>query len=111
VRPLRALHTWGLPEGTPTGSFGATVVATITWPLGVYGLSRRDTTDLMRDIFGLPISVGAVVGRQRIGAAALAQAHEQAQAQVTKAPVKYADETGWKLGDLYACLSVVVTPA
>jgi transposase len=100
----------GLPEGTPTGSFGATVVAAITMLLGVYGLSRRDTADLMGDMFGLPISVGAVVGCQRIGAAALAQPHEQALAEVPRAPIKYADETGWKLGNVYACLWVVVTP-
>jgi transposase len=99
-----------LPPGTPTGSFGATVVAAITLLLGVYGLSRRDTTELLRDMFGLPISVGAVVGCQRIGAAALARPHAQAQAEIPNAPVKYADETGWKVGDLYACLWVVVTP-
>jgi len=98
-----------LPPGTPTGAFGATVVAAITLLLGVYGLSRRDAADLLRDMFGLPISVGAVVGCQRIGAA-LAQPHAQAQAEIPNAPVKYADETGWKVGDLYACLWVVVTP-
>jgi hypothetical protein len=100
-----------LPAGTATGSFGATVVATITLLLGVYGLSRRDTADLMRDLFGRPISLGAVVGCQRIGAAALAQPHEEALAPLPNAPVKYADETGWKLGDVYVCLWVVVTPA
>lgn len=99
-----------LPPGTPTGSFGATVVAAITLLLGVYGLSRRDAADLLRDMFGLPISVGAVVGCQRIGAAALARPHAQALAEIPNAPVKYADETGWKVGDLYACLWVVVTP-
>lgn len=99
-----------LPKGVPTGSFGATVVAAVTLLLGVYGLSRRDTADLLRDMFSLPISVGAVVGCQRIGAAALARPHDEAQAEVPKAPVKYADETGWKLGDVYACLWVVVTP-
>lgn len=99
-----------LPHGTPTGAFGATVIATITLLLGVYGLSRRDTADLMRDMFGLPISVGAVVGCQRIGAAALAPAHAQAQAEIPKAAVKNVDETGWKIGDVYACLWVVVTP-
>lgn len=98
-----------LPEGVPTGAFGATVVAALTLLLGVYGLSRRDVSDLMRDMFGLPISVGGVVGCQKIGADALAPAHAQAQAEIPKAPVKYADETGWKLGDLYACLWVVVT--
>jgi transposase len=98
-----------LPAGTPTGAFGATVVAAITLLLGVYGLSRRDTAELLRDMFSLPISVGGVVGCQRLGAAALAPAHEEAQAEVPRAPIKYSDETGWKLGDVYACLWVVVT--
>jgi transposase len=98
-----------LPAGTPTGAFGATVVAAITLLLGVYGLSRRDTADLLGDMFSLPISVGGVVGCQRLGAAALAAPHEEAQAEVPNAPIKYSDETGWKLGDVYACLWVVVT--
>jgi transposase len=99
-----------LPEGVPTGSFGSRAVATITLLLGVYGLSRRDVQELFADMFGLPISLGAVVGCQKLGAAALAPAHTQAAAEVPKAPVKYADETGWQLGKLYACLWVVVTP-
>jgi transposase len=99
-----------LPEGVPTGAFGSRVVATITLLLGVYGLSRRDVVELLGDMFGLPISVGGVVGCQKLGAAALAPAHAQVQAEVPKAPVKYADETGWQLGKLYACLWVVVTP-
>jgi transposase len=99
-----------LPEGTPKGAFGPTVIAFITLMLGVYGLSRRDVADLARDMFSLPISVGGVVGCQKIGAAALAGAHAQAQAQIPKASVRYADETGWKVGNLYACLWVVVTP-
>ena len=99
-----------LPEGTATGAFGPTIVATITLLLGAYGLSRRDVAELMPDLFGLPISVGGVVGCQKIGADALAGPHAQVQAQIPKAPVKYADETGWKLGHVYACLWVVVTP-
>jgi transposase len=99
-----------LPKDVPKGSFGPTVIAVITLLLGAYGLSRRDVAELMRDLFGLPISVGAVVGCQKIGAEALAPAHAQAQARIRRAPVKYADETGWKVGDVYACLWVVVTP-
>lgn len=99
-----------LPEGVPTGSFGPTVIAVITLLLGVYGLSRRDVAELVRDLFGLPISVGGVVGCQKIGAEALASAHAQAQAHVPRASIKYADETGWRLGNIYACLWVVVTP-
>jgi transposase len=98
-----------LPRGVPTGSFGPTIVATIALLLGVYGLSRRDVAELMRDLFGLPISAGGVVGCQKIAAEALANAHAQAQVQVSRATVKNADETGWKLGNAYACLWVVVT--
>jgi transposase len=98
-----------LPKGIPTGAFGPTVVAVITLLLGAYGLSRRDVAEVMRDLFGLPISVGGIVGCQKIGGAALAPAHEQAHAQIEKAPVKNADETGWQMGNVYACLWVVVT--
>lgn len=98
-----------LPEGTPRGSFGPTVIAVIGLLLGVYGVSRRDVVELMRDLFGLPISVGGVIGCQKIASGALAAPHAQAQAQIPKAPVKYADETGWKVGNAYACLWVVVT--
>ena len=97
-----------LPEGTATGAFGPTIVATITLLLGAYGLSRRDVAELMRDLFGLPISVGGVVGCQKIGADALAAPHAQFSA-IPARRVKYADETGWKLGHVYACLWVVVT--
>ena len=38
----------------------------------VYRLSKRAVPELMRDVFGLGISVGAVVGCQRIASAALA---------------------------------------
>jgi transposase len=100
-----------LPEGTPSGWFGPNVIATITLLLGVYGLSRRDVAELLRDMFGLPISTGGVIGCQKIGADALGAAHAQAQAQISKAKVKYADETGWAMGALYACLWVVVTPS
>ena len=100
-----------LPAGVPTGAFGPTVIAVITLLLGVYGLSRRDVAELVGDLFGLPISVGGVVGCQKLGANALAPAHAQVQAQVPRAPVKYADETGWRLGNIYVCLWVVVTPA
>ena len=98
-----------LPPGTPRGAFGSTVVATVGLLLGIYGVSRRDVVELMRDLFGLPISLGAVIGCQRIAAEALAPAHGEAQAHVEAAAVKNADETGWKVGETYACLWVVVT--
>ena len=49
------------------------------------------------------------MGCQRLGAAALEVPHEQALAEIPTAPIKYSDETGWKLCGRYACLWVVVT--
>jgi transposase len=99
-----------LPEGTPRGAFGPRVVAMITELVGVYGVSRRDAQDMLRDMFSLPMSLGAVIGCQKLGASALAPAHAEALAEVPRAKVRYADETGWRVGNLYACLWVVVTP-
>jgi transposase len=40
-----------LPEGTPRGAFGPRVVATVTELIGVYGVSRRDAQEMLRDMF------------------------------------------------------------
>jgi transposase len=103
-------HTKGeLPKGAPRGSFGPTVVATIALMLGVWGLSRRAVVDAMRELFGLPISLGGVVGCQKIACSAMKAPYEQAVEQVESAAVKYADETGWTERNVYKCLWTVVT--
>jgi len=65
--------------------------------VGIYGVSRRDAADILRDPFSVPISVGAVGGVvrcQKVAASALAKPYEEAVAEVPNAPVKNADETG-----------------
>jgi transposase len=99
-----------LPSGVPTGSFGPTVVATVALMLGAYKMSRRNVSDFMRVMFGLPMSAGAVVGCQKLAATALKVPVEQACTFVKQEPLKHADETGWKEGDAYRCLWTVVTP-
>ncbi|CAN5829100.1 hypothetical protein BH11MYX4_BH11MYX4_64430 [soil metagenome] len=49
----------------------------------------------MRDVLGLSISVGAVVGCQKIASRALAAPVEEAKAFVVEQPINDADETGW----------------
>ncbi len=66
-----------LPEGTPTGVFGPTVIATITLLLGVYGLSRRDVADVMLDLFP-----PAGAQRPRLHRGRLPRPHAPAQAAV-----------------------------
>lgn len=98
-----------LPDGVPTGAFGPSVVAMAATLMGVYRLSKRAVPELMRDVFGLSMSVGAVVGCQRIASAALAPSVEEARAFVVEQPVKYADETSWREARGKAWLWTVVT--
>jgi len=100
--------TGALPAGVPTGAFGPSVVAMVATLMGVYRLSKRAVPDLMRDVFGLSISVGAVVGCQKIASRALAAPVEEAKAFVVEAPIKHADETGWREARRRAWLWTVV---
>ena len=98
-----------LPAGVPTGAFGPSVVAMAATLMGVYRLSKRAVPELMHDVFGLRISVGAIVGCQRIASEALAAPVEEAKAFVVEQPVKHADETGWREARRKAWLWTVVT--
>ncbi len=98
-----------LPACVPTGAFGPSVVATAATLMGVYRLSKCAVPALMGDVFGLGISVGAVVRCQRIASAALAPPVEEARAFVVQAPVKHADETGRRDARAAAWLWTVVT--
>lgn len=100
-----------LPEGIPTRAFGPTVDATIAVLMGVYRLTKRQVPELMHDFFGLPMSVGAVLGCQKSASAAIAEPVEDARSYVNKQPVKHADETGWRegIGRSRAWLWTVVT--
>ena len=98
-----------LPAEVPSGAFGPSVTATVAVLMGVYRLSKRAVPELMRDLFGLPMSVGAVIGCQQMASAALEAPVDEAKAAVLDAPVKYADETGWREARRRAFLWTVVT--
>jgi len=87
-----------LPVGVPAGCFGPGIVAVVALLIGVFRLSKRMVPDLMADLFGLRMSVGAVIGCQLLASEALAATVEEAKAHVVEQPVKHADETGWHEG-------------
>lgn len=64
----------------------------------------------MRDLFGLPRSVGAVIGSQHVMSRALEAPFDEAHAYAKRQPVKHADETGWWQQNGRAWLWTVVTP-
>lgn len=100
-----------LPVGVPTRAFGPTVDAVVAVFMGVYRLTKRQVPELMRDLFGLQMSVGAVIGCQESASAAIVEAVEDARSYVKQQPVKHADETGWRegVGRSRAWLWTVVT--
>jgi transposase len=98
-----------LPEGVPVGQFGPQLLATVGLLTGAYHLSKRTAQEILRDLFGVRMSLGAVSGcEQTVSnalAAAVRQAHEWVQAQRTA----HADETGWRERRHLAWLWVMTT--
>lgn len=99
-----------LPVGVPTRSFGPSVVATIAVLMGAYRMSKRAVQVLLADLFGLSISLGAIVGSQKVASAALAAPVAEAHQYVADAAVKHADETSWHDSTGLVWLWTAVTP-
>lgn len=101
---LHALSCWrcghvtraSLPAGVPRGAFGASVVAVASLLMGAYRVSKRDVQQLMLDLFAMPMSLGAVVGCQKLASDAVAQPVQQAEDHAVRQRVKHADETSWR---------------
>lgn len=85
-----------LPDGTPQGAFGPRLEAAIVLLTGHYRISRRSTQELLAELFGLNISVGAISKIEGRVAQALAPAHAEALDRVRGAEAKHADETSWR---------------
>jgi transposase len=64
---------------------------------GVFRLSRRQVADVVREIFGVEISLGAVDATIMRMSAALADPWAELREAVRRAEVVHADETGWRL--------------
>jgi transposase len=61
-------------------------------------VSRRDTTELARELFGVELSTGTVDAIVQRAGAALAAPHTRLEQEIKRSPVVNIDETGWKTG-------------
>ena len=61
-------------------------------------VSRRDTTELARELFGVELSTGAVDAIVQRAGDALAAPHTRLEQEIKRSPVVNIDETGWKTG-------------
>jgi transposase len=98
-----------LPAGVPTGGFGQRVQAIAALCTGAYHLSKRTTQCVMEDLFGVSISLGALVSLEQATARAVVGPVAEARTYVQQQPAAYLDETGWREGQQRAWLWTAVT--
>ena len=79
----------------PASPFGPRLIAVVASLTGVYHLSRRRTQLLLREVFEIELSVGAISKMEERASEALKAAYEEACRDVEQAPVKHADGTTW----------------
>src|SRR3954449_642079 len=100
-----------LPVGVPRRPFGTRLTAVIALLSGRYRLSRREVRQLLRDLWQVRMSLGAVVRQEQAQSAALAPVVAEAQGAVQQVAVVNIDETGWRQEQRRAWLWTVVTGA
>jgi len=85
-----------LPRGLPRAAFGPRLQAAVVTLAVRNRVSRRDTSELARELFGVELSTGSVDAILQRSGAALAAPHTRLEQQIKSAPVVNIDETGWK---------------
>ena len=86
-----------LPAGVSLSAFEARLQAHIATLAGVFRLSRRQVADVVREIFQIPISVGAVDQTIMRMSAVLADPWEELRRAIREAQAVHLDETSWPL--------------
>jgi transposase len=85
-----------LPADVPRSAFGPRLQAAVAALSVRNRISRRDVAALSADLFGCPLSVGAVDAICQRTSAALDQPYAELRQAIEQAGVVNVDETGWK---------------
>ena len=85
-----------IPAEVRAHCVGPRLAGTLSYLVGVHGVSKRGVEEIAEALFDAPIALGTVANLEQEMSAALVAAHEEARAAVAAAPIKQADETGWK---------------
>jgi transposase len=86
-----------LPAGVSPGAFGPRLQAAVATLAVRNRVSRRDTTELLRELFGAALATGSIDAIVQHAGEALAEPHAQLADQIRSASVVNVDETGWRL--------------
>lgn len=98
-----------IPADIRAHSIGPGLTAFMSYLVGVCGLSKRKVEELIESVFEVPVSLGTISNLEQEVSVALAPAHREALESVREAPIKHADETGWKKAGHKRWLWVVAT--
>lgn len=79
----------------PASPFGPRLMSVVALLTGFYHLSRRKTVELLQDIVGARISLGAVSAVEERVSETVEPVVQEAWQRVRDAPVKHADGTSW----------------
>jgi transposase len=85
-----------LPRELPRSAFGPRLHAAVVTLAVRNRVSRRDTTELARELFGVELATGSVDAIIHRAGEALAAPHTRLEQSIKSAPVVNIDETGWK---------------
>ena len=98
-----------LPPGIPPGMCGPRLQAVMAMCTGVYRLSKRTTLELLGDLLGVELSLGALDHHEKIVSAALQEPYEEAHQALQAQGQANVDETGWREARKKAWLWVATT--
>jgi len=84
-----------LPAQVAGSAFGPRLAAAVVTMTARNRVSRRDMSELARELFGIGLAIGTVDAICQRASVALAGPHEQLVASVLDCPVVNVDETGW----------------
>src|SRR5450756_1634356 len=85
-----------LPPEVPPGAFGPRLQAAVATLAVRNRVSRRDTTELLRELFGAALSTGSINMIVSRAGAALEEPYAHLHDQLRQAPALNIDETGWR---------------
>lgn len=98
-----------LPDGVPHGMLGPQVLALIAVLTADGHMSRRKVRALLRDAFGLEVSLGTLSESEQIVSDAVAPAVDEARLHALAEQVKHVDATTWYQGGAYRSLWTLAT--
>ena len=99
------------PAEIPSSPFGPRLLALVALLTGVYHISRRKSGQLLQDVLGVKLSLGAISSIEARVSDALAAPVAEAWERVNDADVKHTDGTSWLQAGALMCLWTIATTA